>query len=113
METIINDVDTGYKDCLLDKNGIYLLWNKLVDYALYWELNSPTVNGNPDYERLISFIQGFLTAKNWDMKEEPAKITIKNKRNQILIEMTKRPIPQSYYDKIKDINNTIINLFGD
>lgn len=113
MKAIIDDIDIGYKDCLIDKSGIYFLWNKLVDYATYWELNSPTVNGNPDYERLSSFIQGFLVAKNWNMKEEPTKITIKNKRNQILIEMTKRTIPQSYYDGIKDINNTITNLFGD
>lgn len=113
MEAIVDDVDIGYKDCLIDKNGIYFLWNKLVDYATYWELNSPTVNGNPDYERLSSFIQGFLVAKNWDMEEESTKIIIKNKRNQILIKMTKQPIPQSYYDKIKDINNNITNLFGE
>ena len=112
MEQIIDDVDSGYKDCLIDKNGIYLLWNKLIDYALYWELNSPTVNGNPEYERLSSFIQGYLVAKNWDMEEQSTKIIIKNKRNQILIEMNKRPIPQSYYDTIKDINNNINSLLG-
>lgn len=113
MESIIDSIDSGYKDCLFDKNGIYFLWNKLVEYAAYWELNSPTVNGNPDYDKLSSFIQGYLVAKNWDIEEEPTKIIIKNKRNQILIEMVKRPLPQSYYDKVKDINNTINNLFGD
>lgn len=113
MEQIIDNVDNGYKDTIVDSKGLYFLWNKLVDYASYWELNSPTVNGNPDYERLSSFIQGYLVAKNWDMEEEPTKIIIRNKRNQFLIKMTKHPLPQSYYDTIKDINKTINNLLGD
>ena len=113
MKAIIDDVDTGYKDTIVDDKGIYFLWNKLIDYATYWELNSPTVNGNPDYERLSSFIQGYLVAKNWEMEEQSTKIIVKDKRNKILIEMTKRPIPQCYFDKRKEIADTINNLLGD
>ena len=87
-------------------------WDRLIDYATYWEINTPTVNGNPDFNTLIGFIQGFLIAKKWEMIEEPTKIIIKTSQNRLLIEMTKRPIPQSYYDTKNEINDAINNLLN-
>lgn len=112
MDIIIDNVDSGYKDTILDISGVCFLWNKLVDYATYWENHSPTVNGNPDYERLESFIVGYLTAKKWDMFEESRKITIRTKQGKLLIEMTKRPIPQHYFDTKKEIAEAIDKLLG-
>lgn len=112
MLKIIDSVDSGYKDNIVDTNDLYFFWNKLIDYAVYWEINSPTVNGNPDYNTLTGFIQGFLFAKKLTMIEEPTKIIIKNGRNQTLIEMTKRPMPQHYYDTKKEISDTINQLLN-
>lgn len=112
MERIIDNVDSGYKDCILDINGLCFFWNKLVDYATYWEIHTPTANGNPDYNTLTGFIQGFLIAKKWEMTEEPTKIFVRTSQNRLLIEMTKRPIPQSYYDIKKEIQDCINKLLN-
>lgn len=107
---VINeDVDYGYVDCVFGDvacQDICTLWNKLVDYATYWELHSPTCNGNLDFVALENFIKGFLSAKRWEIEETDTKIIIKNRRKAI-IQMTKRPKPNSYYDALKDINDTI------
>ena len=112
MDIIIDNVDSGYKDTILDISGVYFLWNKLVDYATYWEEHSPTVNGNPDYNTLVGLIQGFLIAKRWRMTEEPTKIIIRTSQGRLIIEMTKRPIPQHYFDKKKEIAEAINKLLG-
>lgn len=115
MFRLNGNADNGYIDCIYtsgNKQDICALWNKLVDYATYWETHTPTCNGNIDFIGLENFIKGFICAKRWEIYETHTKIIIKNGRGSELIVMTKRPKPKEYFEKIEEINLAINSLLG-
>lgn len=114
MFKLIGHIDEHYKDTV-STSGIECdltwLWNKLVDYGNYWDLHTPTANGNPDYMFLKGWIEGFCASKNWGLAESDDKIEVFS-RNKVILAMKLNPKPQSYFNSLKEINETLNSLCG-
>lgn len=79
------------------------LYNKLTEYAMYWQYNTPTSFGNPDFKELRGWVFGFLSAKKWQIKEYGNKIIVRNNSGKKIIEMETLPLPKSYYEAKKEV----------
>ena len=114
MFKLIGHIDEYYKDTV-STSGIEFdltwLWNKLVDYGNYWDLHTPTVNGNPDYMFLKGWIEGFCASKGYELAESDDKIEV-YKRNRLILVMKINPKPKSYFDTKKEIDEMLNSLYG-
>lgn len=114
MIKLTGHIDEHYKDTICGegiKKDLVWLWNKLVDYGNYWQLHSPTVNGNIDFSCLRSWIDGFCAAKGWDWEETDNKIKV-SKNKKIILDMDINPKPKTYYEDLNEIRETLREIYG-
>lgn len=76
----------------------------------YFQENTPTAFGNPEYSRCCGMVSGFLQALEFTETEEDGKIIIHNSKNKIVLIIDKLKLPQSYFECQKDINKTLREL---
>ena len=105
MNIIKGNVKDGVKEVTFGKQSyqdIIFFYNKLIEYSLYWQLHTPTAFGNPDYNDIKGFIYGYASAKHWGILEKPEKIIVKTYSGKKIIELEILPLPDSYYESLKE-----------
>ena len=112
MKAITGKVEDGKIDIFGNSSymSVSMFYNMLIDYALYWQNNTPTAYGNPDYSYLRGLVIGYAAAKNWDIRENKEKIIVKNSSGRKLIELVILPLPDSYFEAIKENKEIFDNL---
>lgn len=71
-------------------------------YMNYWNNNTPTAFGNPDYNYLMGCVEGYITAKGWGQRETTQKEIILFKGNKKVLVIDKIEKPKSYYEAERD-----------
>lgn len=75
----------------------------------YYEINSPTAFGDPEYTRYVGMITGILMVTGWEEILTEDQIIIKNKRRKILVvDRIKRS--DSFYKEKAEINELLRDL---
>lgn len=75
----------------------------------YYQLNSPTAFGDPQYRYYCGVVVGFLQGMELEEIVEDEKIVIKGSNRKIMI-IDKVKRPKSYHDSLKEINDTLNEL---
>lgn len=75
----------------------------------YYQLNSPTAFGNPQYRYYCGVVVGFLQGMELEEIVENEKIVIKGNNRKIMV-IDKVNRPKSYHDSLKEINDTLNEL---
>lgn len=75
----------------------------------YYQLNSPTAFGDPQYRYYCGVVVGFLQGMELEETVEDEKIVIKGSNRKIMI-IDKVKRPKSYHDSLKEINDTLNEL---
>ncbi len=90
---------------------IITLYTAITKRENYYQYHSPTAYGNPVYSNYCGIVTGLLQAYEMEETVVDNKIIIsKNNRKKLVVDKIKRS--RSYYDSVKDINDTMRNLFG-
>lgn len=93
------------------KFGCYYEFVKRVaEYVHYYNNNTSTAFGNPDYERMGGVLVGFCLAKEWIYKENKDNIIVLDKRERKLFEFEKPCISKMELDKRKEIQKMLDEL---
>ena len=93
--------------------NLWRLYSYIKDEQNYFQSNSPTMFGNPEYSRLSGLVVGFCSALEFNYNEDSEKIVIKNnsgKRTLMIVYKPKRS--DRYKEDVKDINNTWKDLLS-
>ena len=75
----------------------------------YYQLNSPTAFGDPQYRYYCGVVVGFLQGMELEEIVENEKIVIKGNNRKIMV-IDKVNRPKSYHDSLKEINDTLNEL---
>lgn len=75
----------------------------------YYQLNSPTAFGDPQYRYYCGVVVGFLQGMELEEIIENEKIVIKGNNRKIMV-IDKVNRPKSYHDSLKEINDTLNEL---
>ena len=75
----------------------------------YYQLNSPTTFGDPQYRYYCGVVVGFLQGMELEEIVENEKIVIKGNNRKIMV-IDKVNRPKSYHDSLKEINDTLNEL---
>lgn len=90
---------------------MFSLGKPICDVLNYFQENSPDAFGNAPYKQLYGYMQGYIHGSKMELEqEEDLWVVRKGKRKILAIEVPKKP--QSYYDDLKDISQTVKNVFG-
>ena len=114
-DNLLPDVTETYIFTDYEKNPsdymrrLYWLYIALSKRENYYELNSPTAFGDPEYTRYVGMVTGILMVTGWEEIVTKDQIIIKNKRRKILVvDRIKRS--DSYYKEKAEINELLRNL---
>lgn len=77
----------------------------------YYQVNTPTPFGDPDYRQKQGFMLGLLTAYGLNIDYIEDIIEVSTIKGTKIMRIQKPLKPDSYYDDIKDIRETINNIF--
>lgn len=75
----------------------------------YYQLNSPTAFGDPQYRYYCGVVVGFLQGMELEEIVENEKIVIKGNNRKIMV-IDKVNRPKSYHNFLKEINDTLNEL---
>lgn len=104
-------VDYDETECSELTKCIAMLYTAIAQRENYYQLNTPTAFGNPQYNYYCGVVNGILQARGMEEITSDGVIIIKkNNRKKLIIDKIKRP--ESYFDSVKDNNDTLRNLFG-
>lgn len=104
------DIFTDYEKNPSDyMRCLYWLYIALSKRENYYERNSPTAFGDPEYTRYVGMVTGILMVTGWEEIVTKDQIIIKNKRRKILVvDRIKRS--DSYYKEKAEINELLRDL---
>ena len=79
----------------------YTFVQRMADYLHYYNINTSTAFGNPDFERMGGIITGFCLAKQWSQDYDTGKgiITIFDNRWKKLFEFEKPKVSKREENK--------------
>lgn len=77
----------------------------------YYQVNTPTAFEDPDYRQKQGFMLGLLTAYELNIDYIEDVIEVSTIKGTKIMRIQKPLKPDSYYDDIKDIRETINNIF--
>lgn len=87
-------------DCRSSKKAdrqVAYLYSAIAARENYFQVNTPTAFGNPDYSFLSGKVAGILCALEFEEKEEDGKIAICGKNGRIILSVDKLQRPDSYF----------------
>ena len=88
---------------------LYWLYIALSKRENYYELNSPTVFGDPEYTRYVGMVTGILVVTGWEEIITEDQVIIKNKGRKILVvDRIKRS--ENFYKEKAEINKLLREL---
>lgn len=104
------DIFTDYEKKSSDyMRCLYWLYLALSKRESYYELNSPTAFGDPEYARYVGMVTGILMVTGWEEVATEDQIIIKNKKRKILVaDRIKRS--DSFYKEKAEINELLRDL---
>lgn len=82
------------------------LYNALQKRENYFQENSPTAYGNPEYSLYCGVVSGFLQAMDAWESEEKGQIVIRRKQKKLLV-VDKVMRPSWYYESRREIRETM------
>lgn len=88
-----------------------LLYMALSDCENYYQFNSPTAFGNPDYARKEGFLYGLLTAYGLHIARTKESVRVVTENNRTIIVVDKLKKPDQYYKERKEAEE-LRNAFG-
>lgn len=97
------DTSPRYERVLAVYTAIQRLYN-------YYQTNTPTAFGNPEYSYLRGYLVGLLSGIHYNMEECDGKVTVTDKHGKKILIVEVPVKTKNYADSIKDINNTLRNL---
>lgn len=77
----------------------------------YYQWNSPTAFGDPEYKLKQGFMLGVLTAYELNFDKVDDIIEISTRNGTMIMRIHEPTKPDSYYDQLKDIKETIDAIF--
>ena len=77
----------------------------------YFQENTPTAFGNPEYNLYCGIVSGFLQALEFTEEVENGQIIVRNSANRIVLVIDKLKLPQSYYDRQRE-NREVLSDIG-
>lgn len=111
VETSIwKDLDSFNNRCTKTVRLIGGLYKALEQRENYYQLNSPTAFGDPQYRYYCGLVKGILQGVELEEIVEDGKIIIKRNNKEILI-VDKIKRSQTYYDSVKE-NNEVLRELG-
>lgn len=88
---------------------LYWLYVALSKRENYYEINSSTAFGDPEYTRYVGMITGILMVTGWEEIVTEDQVIIKNKKRKILVvDRIKRS--ESFYKEKAEINKLMRDL---
>lgn len=115
LELLPDIVDTSiWKDydeanCGKNVRVIAALYNAIKQRENYYQLNSPTAFGDPQYRYYCGLVDGILQGSEMEEISNNNFIVIKRNNKKILV-IDKIKRSQEYYDSVKEINDTLREL---
>ena len=115
LELLPDIVDTPiWKDynevnCSKNVRVIAALYNAIKQRENYYQLNSPTAFGDPQYRYYCGLVDGILQGSEMEEIRNDNFIVIKRNNKKILV-IDKIKRSQVYYDSVKEINDTLREL---
>ena len=115
LELLPDIVDTSiwkdYDEANCNKNikAIAALYKAIKQRENYYQLNSPTAFGDPQYRYYCGLVDGILQGTGLEETKENNLIIIKRNNKKILI-IDKIKRSQVYCDSLKEINETLREL---
>lgn len=115
IELLPDIIDTSiWKDydevnCNKNVRKIAALYNAIQKRENFYQLNSPTAFGDPQYKYYCGLVVGILQGTEMEEIKEDDKIIIKKNKNKLLI-IDKIIRTQGYYDSVKELNNIMHEL---
>jgi len=89
---------------------IVTLYTAISQRENYYQYNTPTAYGNPQYSYYCGLVSGILQASGMEETKIDNEIVISKKnRKKLVIDKIKRS--RNYFNSKKDINDTMRNLF--
>lgn len=88
-----------------------LLYIRIADEQNYFQSNDPTAFGNPEYSRLQGIVCGFCAGAGFLYCEEGDKIFIKTEKGSLLMTVEKPKKTDRHYKKLKEIDDTLSQIF--
>ena len=100
-----NEWDTSpqYERVLAVYTAIQRLYN-------YYQTNTPTAFGNPEYAYLRGYLVGLLSGIHYNIEESYGKVTVTDKHGKKILIVEIPVKTENYMDSVKDINSTLRNL---
>lgn len=73
----------------------------------YFQFNTPTAFGNPDYSLLVGEVNGLLLAIEAHEANRDGKIIIQKESGRVLLSVDRPQKPKWYYEELRDIRRTL------
>ena len=106
---IWEDFDVFNNKCTKTVRLVGGLYKAIEQRENYYQLNSPTAFGDPQYRYYCGLVSGILQGAELEEVNEDEKIIIKRNNRKILI-VDKIKHSQAYYDSVKENSNTLREL---
>ena len=84
---------------------IAALYKAIADRENYYQENSPTAFGNPDYSRICGIVIGILQATEIEEQRKDDKLIFYKGKRKVLV-VDKLKLPRHYYEARRDIAKT-------
>lgn len=91
---------------------MYTFLDHLCKIANYFNINSTTVNGNPELDGYEGWVTGYCTAMGWRLERTPDKFVIYSSElgNRRLVVVERPKIPESEIENRKFIKKLLDSL---
>lgn len=112
-DIVETDIWKDFNDgcCSKRTEFIVFLYSAISQRENYFQLNSPTAFGNPDYNYYCGVVAGILQASGYEEVRDDNQIVIKKgSRKVLIIDKVKRP--QSYYNNCKENKEMLEGFVG-
>lgn len=90
----------------------YNVYNAIRAVENYYQFNSPTAFGNPDYSRACGYLSGLLQGYGLEMQKIDNKIIVKTMGGVKLMIIECPQKPESYIRDKAEINSIIRDILG-
>lgn len=101
--------DYDEANCSKNVRVIAALYKAIEQRENYYQLNSPTAFGDPQYRYYFGLVVGILQGSEMEEVSIDNLIVIKRNNKRILV-IDKIKRSQEYYDSVKEINDTLHEL---
>lgn len=82
-----------------------VVYKALSEMLNYYQLNSPTAYGNPEYSRLSGYLDGLLYAYQLDLGFVDGVACIQTRKGTVLLKCDVPRKPKTYFEEMKEIDS--------